>query len=120
MTAFDRHARIRCLTLSTLGVALLSVAACSPAAPPTTTSRQAPPMSDPMPPMLKTCDPEKAKADAIGKPANEANIEQARIASGAERVRVIKPGMMVTLEFVESRLNVDVDEDGNISNLRCG
>ncbi len=77
-------------------------------------------MSDPMPPMLKTCDPEKAKAELIGKPANEANIEQARVASGAERVRVIKPDMMVTLEFVESRLNVDVDEDGNIRDLRCG
>jgi hypothetical protein len=110
----------RSLLMSTLAVAMLSASACSPAAPPQTTSRQAPPMSDPMPPMLKTCDPEKAKADAIGKPANEANIEQARVASGAEHVRVIKPDMMVTLEFMESRLNVDVDEDGNIKNLRCG
>ncbi|MBB1089625.1 hypothetical protein H4F99_14160 [Lysobacter sp. SG-8] len=97
----------------------LSATACAPAAPPTT-SRQAPPMSDPMPAMEMKCNPEAAKAELLGQPANEANLERARAASGAEHVRVIKPDMMVTLEFNPSRLNVDVDEAGNITNLRCG
>ncbi|MCF7223692.1 I78 family peptidase inhibitor [Marilutibacter chinensis] len=89
----------------------------SPSAP---AQRQAPPISDPLPAMPMTCDADKAKADAIGRPATEANIERARLASGAESVRVIPPGTMVTLEFVESRLNIDVDAENIIIDLRCG
>lgn len=88
--------------------------------PPTPAPRQAPPISDPLPATPMTCDAEKAKADAIGRPATEANVEQARIASGAESVRVLRPGTMVTMEFIESRLNIDVDEDDIITGLRCG
>lgn len=91
-------------------------AASTPANPP----RQAPPMSDPLPATPMTCNAENAKAESIGHAATEATIERARIAAGAESVRVIKPGMMVTMDFVESRLNVDVDEAGVIVNLRCG
>lgn len=82
--------------------------------------RRAPPMSDPLPATAMTCDADKAHAEVVGQPASEANVERARVASGAESVRVIRPGMMVTMEFVESRLNVDVDDDGIITGLRCG
>lgn len=88
--------------------------------PPAPAPRQAPPISDPLPATPMTCDADKAKADAIGRPATEANVERARVASGAESVRVIPPGTMVTMEFVESRLNVDVDAENIITDLRCG
>ncbi|AWV08838.1 I78 family peptidase inhibitor [Marilutibacter maris] len=82
--------------------------------------RRAPPMSDPLPATAMTCDADKARTEMVGQPATEANVERARVASGAESVRVIRPGMMVTMEFVESRLNIDVDVDNVITGLRCG
>lgn len=89
-------------------------------APQAQAPRRAPPMSDPLPATAMTCDADKAHAEVVGQPASEASVERARVASGAESVRVIRPGMMVTMEFVESRLNVDVDDDGIITGLRCG
>ena len=46
--------------------------------------------------------------------------EQARAASGANGVRVLKPGQMVTMEYHFSRLNLDVDEANVITGTRCG
>lgn len=96
----------------------LSISACSSAAPP---------MSDPTPPTVATPDPDAgscnadaAKADAIGKTADAATVDRARSAAGAKVVRVIKPGMMVTMDYRGDRLNIDVDADNRITNLRCG
>lgn len=80
----------------------------------------APPMSDPLPAIEMTCDAERAKPGAIGKAASAAVVEQARIDAGARMARVIPPDTMVTMEFIEGRLNIDVDEDNVIINLRCG
>lgn len=80
----------------------------------------APPMSDPLPPTEMTCDAERAKPGAIGKTATEAVVEQARMDAGARMARVIPPDMMVTMEFIEGRLNIDVDDDNVIINVRCG
>ncbi len=107
------------LLTALLATGLLSATACAPAAPPPV-PRQAPPMSDPLPAMEMTCNPDAAKTDLVGQPANDANIEKARVASGAEVVRVIPPDTMVTMEFNPVRLNVDVDANGVITNLRCG
>jgi hypothetical protein len=35
-------------------------------------------------------------------------------------VRVIKPGMMVTMDYREDRVNLDVDDDNRVLNVRCG
>lgn len=35
-------------------------------------------------------------------------------------VRVIEPGMAVTMDYVESRLNIDLDAKGRISRVYCG
>jgi hypothetical protein len=35
-------------------------------------------------------------------------------------LRVIRPGMMITMDYSESRLNVEVDDQGRITALRCG
>lgn len=34
--------------------------------------------------------------------------------------RVIGPGDVVTTDFVPERLNIEVDEDGVVTGLRCG
>ncbi len=41
-------------------------------------------------------------------------------ASGARTVRVVEPGMMVTMEYLEDRLTVRVDEQNRILSASCG
>ena len=80
-----------------------------------------PPMSDPNPPATAdSCNPDAARANAIGKVATAEVIEQARKDAGARKARVLKPGQMVTMEYAEGRLNIDVDAGNVITNLRCG
>ncbi len=47
-------------------------------------------------------------------------VEKARMAAGAEIARTLKPGQMVTMEYHASRLNIDVDANNVITNVRCG
>lgn len=83
------------------------------------TTTAAPPMSDPQPPALAGCNPEPARV-LTGQPATPANVERARQLAGARVARVLKPGQMVTMEYMEGRLNIDVDDDNMIIRLRCG
>lgn len=39
--------------------------------------------------------------------------------SGARTVRVIRPGMAVTMDYRADRLNIQLDEAGTITQLRC-
>jgi hypothetical protein len=59
-------------------------------------------------------------ADVVGKAVTETLPEDARKRSGARTVRVIRPGMMVTMDFRPDRLNIDLDDKGVVTNLRCG
>lgn len=99
------RALMSALALSTI------LAACSTTA--------APPMSDPTPPAQASCNHEAAQS-MVGQPATQANVERARQLAGARIARVIKPGQMVTMEFIEGRLNVYTDEQGRIDRVRCG
>ncbi|MFT4255410.1 MAG: I78 family peptidase inhibitor [Pseudoxanthomonas sp.] len=65
------------------------------------------------------CDPLQAQW-TVGKPVTDTEAEQARKDAGAARVRVLKPGEVVTLEFDDARLNIDVDENGAGVAARCG
>jgi len=94
---------------------VLALAACT-ATPATSVP---PPMTDPQPPTAAQCNVEPARA-LVGKQGSAENVEEARRRSGATVARVIKPGMMVTMEYREDRLNVDLDEAGVIRNVRCG
>lgn len=38
----------------------------------------------------------------------------------AERVRVIRPGMAVTMDYSPVRLNIEIGTDGRIARLYCG
>lgn len=96
-----------------LAVATAALAACSTTA--------APPMSDPMPPSDGTARCNAAPAQTmVGQVATAANVERARTLAGARTARTIKPGMMVTMEYIEGRLNIDVDEKNVMTHIRCG
>ena len=45
---------------------------------------------------------------------------QAKEDAGATDVRVLKPYQPVTMEFIGERLNIEIDEKGMVSGVRCG
>lgn len=79
--------------------------------------------AQPAPPTPPTtaaaCDDSQAQW-AIGKKVTEAEVEQARKDSGAETARTLKPNQPVTMEFNANRLNLDLDEAGAVTAIRCG
>jgi len=72
-----------------------------------------------MPPATGQCNAEGAQA-FVGKIATASTVEAARKAAGAAITRTIKPGQMVTMDYREERLNVDVDAANVITGFRCG
>ena len=128
---------MRTPTLPLLGAAIaLALAACSPQpadpidAPESTTAAD-PADATTMPPAVDDATMQRAPAiedpcDAtnvqslVGQEATEEVVEQARIDAGAQSARTLRPGQAVTMDFLEGRLNVDVDENGVITGLRCG
>jgi hypothetical protein len=117
-------------TLSLSAAALaLALAACTPQPP----ASAGDPAADAMPPATGAVDdalqpaaPGMDSCDAgavqslAGQQATDEVIEQARMDAGAEIVRTLRPGQVVTMEFRAGRLNIDVDDDGTITGLRCG
>jgi hypothetical protein len=120
--------------------ALLSVAACTPVAsnePPPggedggeSTAGSKPQMkSGPLPAeeqirvapgiMDASCSAEAAQR-FVGRNADEGTVQSAMSASGAKAVRVIKPDMMVTMDYRGDRLNIRVDATGKIIEIACG
>lgn len=65
------------------------------------------------------CDADAAR-EVVGREATADLVEEARSAAGADRVRVLEPGQMVTMEYHPSRLTLDVDERNIVVNVRCG
>ncbi|KQZ59249.1 MULTISPECIES: I78 family peptidase inhibitor [unclassified Lysobacter] len=101
------------IALAAGALAMAALTACASQANP-------PQMSRPLPPEVMTCNADAAKSAALGKTASADVVERARSEAGAKSARVLKPGQMVTMEFQESRLNIDVDDKNVITNLRCG
>ncbi len=74
----------------------------------------------PTPPVAAgACDDSQAQWD-IGKKVGDADVEQARKDSGAETARTLKPNQPVTMEFNANRLNLDLDDAGLVTAIRCG
>jgi len=71
------------------------------------------------PPPAAGCDTAKAGA-FVGRKADQEVAEQARRAAGAERVRVLAPDTIVTMEYLAGRLNLSVDAARTIQAVRCG
>jgi hypothetical protein len=66
-----------------------------------------------------TCNAE-AVQNMLGKTATAEQVEQARLHSGAQSVRVLAPGDAVTLDYNSRRLNIDIDEAEVIERINCG
>jgi hypothetical protein len=73
----------------------------------------------PLPPQRDACTAEAANA-WVGQAASDEVVEQARRAAHADVARVLRPGQVVTMEYREGRLNLDVDERNVIVRVRCG
>lgn len=79
-----------------------------------------------MPPVDETpvmgagqCDASKL-GDLIGKTATSAVVADAQQRSMSRTVRVIKPGMAVTMDYRTDRLNIDVTDRNVVAATRCG
>lgn len=57
---------------------------------------------------------------AVGSAATAEVVERARLETHSSNVRVIEPGQPVTMDYSPERLNIDVNERGAITGLRCG
>lgn len=90
-----------------LAVVLLSMVACTTMPP-----ADAPPPTGP-------CQAEAA-AWAIGRAASPEVVERARVETHSSHVRVIEPGQPVTMDYSPHRLNINVNERGAITGLKCG
>ncbi len=66
-----------------------------------------------------TCDAKAASA-YVGQAISEQVAEQAKAAAGARGVRIIRPGMAVTMDYRAGRLNLELDEAGRIVKASCG
>ena len=64
------------------------------------------------------CDAQAAQF-ALGRPYNTPLGEEMRQHAHAERVRALRPGDMVTMEFDARRLTIDLDGEGKIVRARC-
>lgn len=92
---------------------LLALAACA--------QTQTPPSREQQMAELPTADCGDAKlADLMGKAWAESMRADALKRSGARTLRVIAPGMAVTMDYRTDRLNIETDEAGRITRIRCG
>jgi hypothetical protein len=55
-----------------------------------------------------------------GLPATEELATEALRLTNARQVRMIHPGMMVTMDYSADRLNIHVGPDGRVERLACG
>jgi hypothetical protein len=79
----------------------------------------APPTEPPSPPMPDNCNSAAAQW-AVGQVASDRLLEQARVAAGASTARFLRPNEPITLEWLGSRLNLDLDERSVVRAVNCG
>ena len=58
-------------------------------------------------------------ASWVGKPDSQAARDAIAKASGAENIRWITPGMPVTMDYRQDRLNANIDEAGRFTGFNC-
>ncbi len=101
----------------------LSLSACASPVPPPNSQAGGPPPNaktgGTLPPLRDPCTADAAKG-LVGREATAEVVEQARLAAHADTARVLKPDTIVTMEYRSSRLNIDVDDDNIIVDVRCG
>ena len=65
------------------------------------------------------CDAQAAQS-LVGQPYGATTLEQARVAAGADEVRMLRPDSVITKEYKRGRLNVVVDAQQRVSRVNCG
>jgi hypothetical protein len=65
------------------------------------------------------CEAPKARS-LVGKRADDALVARAKSLTGAKLVRRIAPDTAVTMDYRTDRLNVETDESGMVTGIRCG
>jgi peptidase inhibitor I78 family protein len=73
----------------------------------------------PAPPTSRTCDATKAQF-AVGSRASDELLERARVAAQATVARFLRPNDIITMEYLASRLNLNLNERGVVVSTRCG
>lgn len=68
---------------------------------------------------IRECNADRVQT-LVGRDATAQTIKQAQERATARTVRVIKPGMAVTMDYRTDRLNVELDGANKITALRCG
>ncbi|WP_233234863.1 I78 family peptidase inhibitor [Bordetella sp. LUAb4] len=66
-----------------------------------------------------SCDAQSVQ-NLIGKTLTNETTEQARTGSHSAKVRVLKPGQVMTMEYDPSRINLITDKNNALTALRCG
>ena len=80
---------------------------------------QTPAQAPPPPAVGSDCNAAPAQF-AVGQAYGEALADEVRRRSGASSVRVIRPGMAVTMDFNAQRVNLDLDGGSRVTRVRCG
>lgn len=107
------------LVLPFAAILSVSVAACASTASSGATASASTPPTTSAPTEVPGCNADAARS-AVGQVASAEVAEKARMAAGAQIARTLKPGQMVTMEYHASRLNIDVDANNVVTNVRCG
>jgi hypothetical protein len=71
------------------------------------------------PPAMEGCDVSDVKP-LIGQPYDEALAARAKEITGATVVRVVRPGQMVSMDFREDRVTLELDPGGRVIRAGCG
>lgn len=75
--------------------------------------------TQPTPPVAASCDASKAQS-AVGQAASADLLERTRVAAGAGSARFIRPGEPITMEFLGSRLNLNLNDRDIVIGASCG
>lgn len=67
----------------------------------------------------RVCDAAPAQS-LVGREANADLGAEAMRLSGAGKLRWIPKGAMVTMDYREDRLNIELDENNRVTRIRCG
>jgi hypothetical protein len=99
-------------------IVVLATAALTACAPMTESEAVAPPESNGADPFT-SCDAAKGQY-AVGQEFSEALAAELKTRTGADKLRVIAPGMAVTMDFRGDRLNISYEVNNLIDRVSCG
>ena len=104
-----------------LALSLSACAAPQPSAQPASAVADpvAAPIADPVPDPARVCNA-AGLSWTIGQLVDDALVERATREAGAQSVRMLRPGIMITQEFKATRLNIRVDGERKVITTSCG